>query len=108
MFKPLTNSNELDELFTRSSEKSFVIFKHSNSCPISHDVRDGLLSATGEIFEIIVQENRELSNLVAERTGIRHESPQALVILNGVVLYHASHYDITEGAISKAVNSIGK
>jgi thioredoxin 1 len=107
MFKPLTNATELDELFTMSGEKPIVIFKHSNSCPISHDVRDGLISSTQEIFEIVVQEHRELSNTVAEKTGIKHESPQALVIFNGNVIYKASHYDIIGSAILSAMNLKG-
>jgi bacillithiol system protein YtxJ len=44
---------------------------------------------------IVVQRSRDVSTAVAEKTGIRHESPQALVLKNSKVVYHASHYDVT-------------
>ena len=108
MFKTITDASQLDVLFENSSGKPVVIFKHSNSCPISQDVRDSLNSFSDEIFEIVVQVNRDLSNSVAERTGIRHESPQALVIFNGKAIYNASHYDITGDEISKAIHAQGE
>jgi bacillithiol system protein YtxJ len=44
---------------------------------------------------VVVQHSRSVSNAIAERTGIRHESPQAILLKGGEVVYHASHYDVT-------------
>lgn len=90
------NSNEqLDKLFEKSNEKPVVLFKHSTTCPISFGVYQEISNADAEINIVIIQQSRNISNAIAEKTGIRHESPQAIVLKNGEPIFHASHYDIT-------------
>ncbi len=56
---------------------------------------------------VAVNEDRSRSNEVAERYGIRHESPQVIILDDaGDVLWHASHYEITEDSISQAISDI--
>jgi bacillithiol system protein YtxJ len=107
MFIRLTSKDELEQLIGKSKEKPIVIFKHSNSCPISLDVRESLEACPLTFHEIIVQTERDLSNAVAEKTGVRHESPQALVIFNEKAVYTAAHYDINGDDISASIESAG-
>lgn len=88
-----------------STEHPVAIFKHSNSCPISFGVRESIESCPETLNEIVVQTERELSNLVAERTGVTHESPQVIVLFKGNVIYKASHYDISGDEISRAIKA---
>jgi bacillithiol system protein YtxJ len=44
-----------------------------------------------------------LSNAVAAKFGIPHQSPQVLLIKNEEVIYDDSHYSITIEAIKKAI-----
>jgi bacillithiol system protein YtxJ len=46
-----------------------------------------------------------LSDTVAERLGVRHESPQALLIKDGRAVWHASHWSITSEALVSALRS---
>ncbi|MBK7804098.1 MAG: DUF2847 family protein [Chloracidobacterium sp.] len=46
-----------------------------------------------------------MSNAVADRLAVRHASPQAFVIKNGEVTYHATHYGIDPRAIQIALDS---
>lgn len=94
-FTELNSLEKLDELFSASSSNPVVLFKHSNSCEISSAVIDDVKQFDGEINLVVVQTARDISNEIAARTGIRHESPQALVIKKGQPVYAASHYDIT-------------
>lgn len=103
MFKRLTSIEDLELLLASSAESPVTIFKHSNSCPISSDVRESVKSCPETLNEIVVQTERELSNLVAEKTGVTHESPQAIVVFKGAVIYKASHYDIIGEDISLAI-----
>lgn len=94
----------LDQAFTRQTA---VILKHSTRCPVSaaakrefetfaanyHDM-DGLY-----IVDVIQQ--RHISQAIAEQTGIRHESPQLLIVRSGTVVWNASHWSITKEAIQK-------
>lgn len=94
-FKEIQNTEELDTLIENSSEQAIVLFKHSTTCPISAGVYQEISNADADINLIVVQRARDVSNAVTEKTGIRHESPQAFVVKNGKVVYHASHYDVT-------------
>jgi bacillithiol system protein YtxJ len=51
---------------------------------------------------VLVLENRRLSNTIASRFGVRHESPQAIVLRDGRPYWNASHWAITTDALSKA------
>jgi bacillithiol system protein YtxJ len=84
----------LESLFDQSHQKPVVLFKHSTTCGISAGVLREVSSVDGNIHMIVMQTHRPLAKAIAERTGIRHESPQAIVIKDGQPVYSASHYDI--------------
>jgi thioredoxin 1 len=44
-----------------------------------------------------------LSAAVAKRLGVRHETPQALLIRGGRVVWSASHFRVTGGALEAAI-----
>ncbi len=94
-FHKINSSEELENLFQKSSAAPVILFKHSVTCPISVNVFSEVAEIDAEINLVIMQEARNISNLIAEKTGIRHESPQAIVLKDGKPVYHASHYDIT-------------
>ncbi len=93
-FIQITTEKQLDTLFDKSHQNAVVLIKHSNSCGISADILHQLGDVNGEVHVIVIQENRSLSNAAAERTGHRHQSPQAFVIKDGKPVYHATHYGI--------------
>ncbi len=103
-FNEINNTEELDALIEKSNEQAIVLFKHSTTCPISAGVYQEISNADADINLIVVQKARDVSNAVAEKTGIRHESPQAFVVKNGKVIYHASHYDVTASDVEKMLN----
>lgn len=95
------NEKELTKLMLASSNSPLLIFKHSTSCGISRMVLKQFERAIDQNPEINyafvdLLKYRHVSNLVAETTNIRHESPQALFIKDGKVEFHASHYAIIE------------
>ncbi|HZH34272.1 MAG TPA: bacillithiol system redox-active protein YtxJ [Pyrinomonadaceae bacterium] len=106
-FTEITDSSRLDELFKRSGEQPVVLFKHSLTCPISHAAYEEMsLMKEDDINLVIVQDARVVSNEIAARTGIRHESPQAVIVRDGKVAWHASHYDITKAAVTRALEEM--
>ena len=100
-FKEIQNTEELNALIEKSNEQAIVLFKHSTTCPISAGVYQEISNADADINLIVVQRARNVSNAIAEKTGIRHESPQAFVVKNEEVVYHASHYDVTASDVEK-------
>ena len=99
-FIKLSSRKRLEELFEQSHEKPVLLFKHSTTCPISTGVYEEVSRVNGDINLIVMQSARDISNAVAEKTGIRHESPQAIVLKNGAPVYHASHFDVSAEAIN--------
>lgn len=94
-FVDLNSSEQLDKLFEVSKTKPIVLFKHSISCPISANIFEEVSNLDSTIFLIVVQDSKSLSETIAEKTGIKHQSPQAIIIKDEKPIYHASHYDIT-------------
>ncbi len=102
-FIELNTPEQLEEVFEVSKRKPVVIFKHSKSCPISANVFEEVAEVDSTIFLITVQDAREISKKVAQKTGIKHETPQAIVLRDETAVYHASHYDITASEITAEI-----
>jgi len=103
-FIRISSLDRLDELFAESHTRPVALFKHSNSCGISFDIYEQLTGVNGEIHVVVVQQDRDISNAVADRLGIRHASPQAFVLWEGRPVYHATHYGIEARAIEDKLN----
>lgn len=99
--------DSLERLFTDSYSRPVVLLKHSTSCGISSGVYREVSQVSTDVNVVVIQTHRELSDSIATRTGIRHESPQAFVIVNGKAVYHASHYDIEAKHITASVTGSG-
>ncbi|MEJ7861014.1 MAG: bacillithiol system redox-active protein YtxJ [Pyrinomonadaceae bacterium] len=104
-FIKLDTIEKLEQLFSKSVENPIVLFKHSTTCPISAGVYQEISNADADIHLVIIQNSRDVSNAIAKKTGVRHESPQAIVVKNGKVVYQASHYDVTASDVEKILKS---
>ncbi|MFZ3589405.1 bacillithiol system redox-active protein YtxJ [Bacillus sp. DJP31] len=85
----------------------FLLIKHSLSCPISTSAFEEYEKFVEEspetpTYYLFVQDDRPLSNYVAETYSIKHESPQALLFRGGQVVWNASHWNITYRSLSAA------
>ncbi|MDN4526582.1 bacillithiol system redox-active protein YtxJ [Fictibacillus fluitans] len=98
------SSSEEFEQAIRENDQLFLM-KNSTTCPISHAAFQEYQKFAAEqdtpVFYLNVQEARPLSNEIAEKFGVRHESPQALLFEKGEVKWNASHYSITSAALSE-------
>jgi bacillithiol system protein YtxJ len=96
------------ELETTLAEGPFLLFKHSRICPVSARALveyRAFLEGRPETLTgwIDVIEQRSLSQAVATSTGVRHESPQAILFVSDEVRWHASHGGITRASLAAAV-----
>jgi bacillithiol system protein YtxJ len=104
----LRTTTELDAWLSADRARPVLLFKHSLICPVSHAAHAEYLdfvasSPSVDTALIEIQNQRELSTAVAERSGVRHESPQALLLVGGKVVWHASHGGIRESTLRSAV-----
>lgn len=102
-FVTVTETSDFDELLAQSRQQTVVIFKHSLTCPVSSSAYREMTRFPGAVNLVEVQRARELSREIENRTGVRHESPQVIVLRNGQVVWDASHFKITADAVSQAV-----
>lgn len=90
---------ETYEQFEQITDKSFFILKNSITCPISQAAYEEFEQFAAEqpdnCYYLNVQDARELSNKLAEQYEVKHESPQVLLVNNGKVVWHDSHWEIT-------------
>lgn len=102
---------QLDKIDALSEERPVAIFKHSTSCGISAGAKHRLESEWAHILDDLhlyyldLLSYRPISNAIAKRYNIRHESPQILVIRNGEVIFHTSHHRINVGALKAAIEA---
>jgi bacillithiol system protein YtxJ len=94
-----------DDLEAALRAPSAVLLKHGAMCPISAAARAAMKDFTADhpdvpVYGVEVTGRRELSNLVADRMGQPHESPQVFVLRDGRPVWHAAHYDITSDAVA--------
>ena len=104
-FVKIESLEQLDALFESSFNEPVALLKHSNSCGISSHVLEMVSETEGTVNVVVIQQQRSISNEIAERTGHRHQSPQAFVLKNGRAIYHATHYGIDPSKIEENLNS---
>ncbi|NNL15803.1 MAG: bacillithiol system redox-active protein YtxJ [Flavobacteriaceae bacterium] len=100
-WKNLTSTNQLDAIVEKSSSKIQIIFKHSTRCGISSMVkrqfeRQYSLNGEADLYYLDILNYRNISNEISNRFQVYHESPQLLIIKNGVVVKHDSHGSIND------------
>lgn len=88
------------------SGETFFFLKHSTTCPISQAGYDEFAkfdsNGNDQLYFLTVQDSRELSNHIAEKFHVKHESPQAFLFVNSDVAWHASHFKITAKGMAAA------
>jgi monothiol bacilliredoxin len=107
--KALHGLDELDRALAASGHRPLLLFKHSFTCGVSAEALDELVAHLNErptnaaYAMVTVQTHREVSNAVASQLGVRHETPQALLIRDGRVVWSASHFRVTATAMGEAI-----
>lgn len=100
----------LDAAVAESRERPVLLFKHSRSCGISCEALDELnahvtLAGADAAYKLItVQSHRLVSDAASARFGIRHETPQAILLRNGQPVWNASHFRITADALARVIS----
>ena len=101
----LNEMSQLDAIVEKSYEKPQFIFKHSTRCGISRTIKrefEAAFTFNNEemnLYYLDLLSYRDISNEIAFRFEIHHESPQLLIIKNGEVVKYASHGNIIDSII---------
>jgi bacillithiol system protein YtxJ len=91
---------QLDTLVEESKTQTVFIYKHSTRCSISSMAMNRLQrewTAEGnevKAYYLDLIQFRDISNAIAQKFGVYHESPQVIVLKNAEVVHHDSHMNI--------------
>ncbi len=119
--RPLEHVDELHRLIAESDSRPVLLFKHSHACGVSMEALDEIVAhlngrgprgsvpppgaSPAQYAMVTVQTHRAVSNAVAQKLGVRHETPQALLIREGRVVWSASHFRVTAAAVEDAIRT---
>ena len=99
----------LEQASEHSTQEPVVLFKHSTRCGISRRARRQIEALTEAndppVYEVVVQEARPLSNTIAESLGIKHQSPQVIILHQRQPIFDASHGSVTATAVREALEN---
>ena len=106
----LPEVDSVEECNSLMQRELVILFKHSPTCPVSWMAHREVMQLRTEqphlpLYLISVRRRRDVARFIEERTGIRHESPQVIVLRSGAVVASASHDDVTASAIMEFTNS---
>jgi bacillithiol system protein YtxJ len=101
---------DLDAALERAqADVPTLFFKHSSTCDISAAAWEEFLdflrdnSTPVQSYFLVVQNSRDVSQEIARRLNIRHESPQAILLRKGAPVWHDSHRRLTTQAFRSVV-----
>jgi bacillithiol system protein YtxJ len=101
---PITSMDALEQLFTRSHDAPVLLFNCDMSCPRCIAAYQQVTRLGGDVALIDVICAKRVALALAERTGVKHESPQVILLRDGRAVWSASHYAITFGAVKHALH----
>jgi bacillithiol system protein YtxJ len=104
-FTKISGTDALDELIEQSRNETVVLFNHDPHCPISARAYAQMEQFEGDISLVDVSRERTLTKEIQGRTGVRHESPQVIVLRGGEPVWSASHFAITVDAVNDATGA---
>jgi bacillithiol system protein YtxJ len=106
----LASIADVDAMLAASHEAPVYLLKHSIACPISARGQMEFVGLEGEddpeMYAVVVQYARDVSAYIAETLGVKHETPQAILIQNGEAADVKSHGAIRLGALREAASAL--
>lgn len=104
-WKQLHSMDDLSQAEKLSHEKPVVLFKHSVTCGTSAYAKEKLgelkLSDDFAFYYLDLLAHRDVSNEIANRYGVIHQSPQIIILKEGKSIFDTSHHAISAQAIEQ-------
>jgi len=100
-----------DDVATMLTQPLAVVYKHSPICPTSTMAYEEIrslrqLHSDVPVYFVDVIHSRPLSRYIAQRVGVMHRSPQAIILRSGVPAWHGSHFDLRAEAMARALAAL--
>ena len=109
-WKDLTSIDELNGAIAESSDNLVILFKHSTRCSISRMALKMLEMGWDEslngvsAYYLDLLNHRDVSNAIAEKLDVIHQSPQMLILKNGTAVSVTNHSDINAEEVKSTLH----
>lgn len=93
----LTSVQQLEQAMADSYQNPVALFKHSTRCSRSMFAKSKLQDQYDlsdkqvKFFYLDLLNHRDVSNAIAEKLKVHHQSPQLIVLKDGKAIFHTSH-----------------
>jgi len=111
-WKNLDSEEQLKEVIKGSHEKPVMLFKHSTTCGISAGAKHRLEAGWDidpdkiDFYYLDLLSHRSVSNLIAKSLNVIHQSPQIILVKDGVAVFNTSHHAINANAVNNALEHV--
>ena len=109
-FHPLTSESDWADALSHSEDELVVVYKHSSACSVSTKANREMSKLAKQfpvpIYKVVVQNNRAISDTIADTLDIRHETPQAIVLQDGSPLFDTSHFNVTVDTLREELRRV--
>jgi len=112
IIRPLETPQDAERILELSRQELVVVYKHSPICSISETALEEMGAFANEakdtlnVFMVDVLSARPASQHLEALTGVRHESPQVLVLVDGAAVWNASHRRVRAADLQAQVRSL--
>jgi bacillithiol system protein YtxJ len=93
-FREIADVASLDEFLSSANGSGAILFKHSNTCGVSARAYREMANVNHPVGIVVVQHARPVSDEIEKRWSLSHETPQVLIIREGKLVWHASHFSV--------------
>ena len=106
----LNSVNDIHRIVELSKTKPQVIFKHSTRCSISSiakmRVEDNISAVSSDVdfYYLDLIKHKDISSAIASELEVHHESPQMILLIDGIAVHDASHFDITIEELNESLD----
>lgn len=107
-FHVLTSDADWEDALSQSEDTPVLIFKHSSTCPVSTNAHQEMQTLVEEdsvpAYKVVVQDQRAISNMIESDLGVRHETPQAILLDDRSPVFNTSHFNVTVDTLRKELH----
>lgn len=109
-FYDLTSASAWTDALERSKDRPVLVYKHSSACSVSTKAQREMAELAEDedlpVYQVVVQNHRSVSNRIEEDLGIRHETPQAILVHEERPVFDTSHFNVTAGTIRSELHHL--
>ena len=104
-FNTLTSEADWTDALAQSEDSPVLIFKHSSTCPVSGQANTEMTELVEDedvpVYRVVVQDHRAVSDEIEADLGVRHETPQAILLHDRKPVFDTSHFNVTAERLRK-------